>query len=374
MAIQLPPIRLVSPLIGEAEANAVLRVLRSGQLAQGPEVAAFEAEFAESVGTKHAVAVNSGTAALHCALAAAGVGEGDEVITSPFTFAATATPILMQRAKPCFVDVDELTYNLATDGVLAALTAKTKAVIGVDLFGLPMDYSALHKLHDRGIVLVEDACQAIGAARGNRLAGDLADIGAFSFYATKNIMTGEGGMLTTNDDAFAAVARRFRQHGQGDRYEYVSLGYNYRMTDILGALGRVQFRQLELVTRRRRENAAMYDRLLAGIGGVTTPFVPADVKHCYHQYTIVIDSAKTNNGAKRDDVRKALSEAGIATGIYYPTPLHVNPLFNSLGYGPGSFPVAERLAQQVLSLPVHPSVTARDVERVALAIRQAVGA
>ena len=229
-------ISLVEPIVGEDEVAAVSRILRSGQLAQGPEVARFEEEFAALCGVRHAVAVNSGTAAVHCALSAVGVAAGDEVVTTPFTFAATATPILMQGARPRFVDIDPKTFNLDPDAVMAAIGARTKAVVAVDLFGQPISTEFAGALRERSVPVVEDACQAVGAAYGNTRAGGIGDVAAFSFYATKNLMTGEGGMLTTDDDAIAAAARRFRQHGQGERYEYLSLGYNYRMTDMSAAI------------------------------------------------------------------------------------------------------------------------------------------
>jgi perosamine synthetase len=368
------PIDLVQPTIGAEEMEAVASVLRSGQLAQGPEVAAFEDEFAQIAGTKYAVAVNSGTAAIHAALVAAGIGEGDEVLTTPFTFAATATPILMQRAIPRFVDIDERTFNVDGTAYAKAATARTKAIAGVDLFGMPFDTNGLEELRRKGVAVIEDACQAIGAARNARRAGAIGDTACFSLYATKNIMTGEGGMLTTGDDAVAATARRFRHHGQGERYEYVSLGYNYRMTDLAAAIGRAQLRRLEHINARRRENAMLYDRLLRDVPGVRIPYVPDGVEHVYHQYTIVIDPAQTKNGATRDDVRKQLATHSIATGVYYPTPLHLNPLFSALGYGPGDFPVAERIATQVLSLPVHPGLQSGAIARVADALVAAVGA
>lgn len=374
MISTVPSIPLVKTLIGDEEVAEVTRVLRSGQLAAGPEVAAFEAEFATACQADYAVAVNSGTAALHCALDAAGVGAGDEVITTPFTFAATATPILMQRARPRFVDIDKRTFNADLEALTAAITPKTKAVIGVDLFGLPFDTTGLEDVRSRGITVIEDACQSIGASLNGTAAGSTADVGCFSLYATKNLMTGEGGMLTTNDERIAKSACRFRQHGQGERYEYLSLGYNYRMTDLSAAIGRVQLRRLADVTDKRRSNAALYDRLLEGTPGVQTPHVPSGAKHVYHQYSIVIDEEKTLNGVSRDQVRTALTNAGIGSGVYYPTPLHLNPLFAGLGYERGSFPVAERIASRVLALPIHPLLSQDDVTRVAQAIREAVGA
>ena len=365
---------LIAPHVGEEEIAAVTAVLRSGQLAQGPEVSAFEAEFAKAIGCAHAVAMNSGTAANHAALEAFAVGEGDEVITTPFTFAATATPVLMQRAIPRFVDIDPVTFNLDPAAALAAAGEGTRAAIVVDLFGCPIDPSGIDALRARGIRVLEDACQAIGASRKAQSAGTFGDAASFSFYATKNLMTGEGGMLTTDDDALAASARRFRHHGQGERYEYLSLGYNYRMTDVAAAIGRVQLGRLDAISRARRANAAFYDAALAGIDGVTTPAVPEGVEHAYHQYSILIDAAATPSGADRDAVRATLAERKVASGIYYPTPLHLHPLFATYGYARGDFPIAERVATQILALPIGPQLDAAQLAWVASSVRAAVGA
>jgi perosamine synthetase len=277
---------LVAPYVGDEEIAAVTAVLRSGQLASGPQTVAFESEFAVVAGTAYAVAVNSGTAANHAGLEAFGVGDGDEVVTTPFTFAATATPILMQRAVPRFVDIDPRTFNLDPAAALAAATSKTKAAVVVDLFGLPVDPAGVPALRERNIRLFEDACQAIGARRDGRIAGSIGEAASFSFYATKNLMTGEGGMLSTDDAAIVASARRFRQHGMGAQYEYLSLGYNYRMTDIAAAIGRVQLGRLAEISRARRANAAFYDAELANIPGLVTPYVPPGATHAYHQYSI----------------------------------------------------------------------------------------
>jgi perosamine synthetase len=365
---------LVTPFVGDDEIAAVTAVLRSGQLASGPEVAAFECEFAGAVGTLDAVALNSGTAANHAALEALGIGDGDEVITTPFTFAATATPILMQRAVPRFVDIDPRTFNLDPAVAAAAAGPATRAAVLVDLFGLPVDPAGAAALRARGVRFVEDACQAVGAARDGIAAGAIGDAASFSFYATKNMMTGEGGMLATSDPVVAAAARRFRHHGQGERYEYLSLGYNYRMTDVCAAIGRVQLGRLSAITRARRSNAAVYDAGLAGVAGITTPFVPPGVSHAYHQYSVLIDAAATPNGAGRDAVRAYLGRHGVGSGIYYPTPLHLHPLFAKLGYARGDFPVAERVASQILALPVHPLLSAEQLAHTVRTLRAAVGA
>lgn len=365
---------LVAPRVGEEEIAALTAVLRSGQLAQGPEVAAFEREFAAAVGVAHAVAVNSGTAANHAALEALGIGDGDEVLTTPFTFAATATPILMQRAVPRFIDIDARTFDVDPAVALAAATMKTKAAVLVDLFGLPIDPAGAEALRARGVALLEDACQAIGAKRSGRNAGSLGDAASFSFYGTKNILTGEGGMLVTDRADVAAAARRFRNHGQGDRYEYISLGYNYRMTDLAAAIGRVQLGRLASITQARRANAAFYDEALADIAGLVIPALPAGALHAYHQYSVLIDPALTSNGADRDAVRAALSARNVGSGIYYPTPLHLHPLFARYGYGPGDFPVAERVSRQIMSLPIHPGLDATQRAWTVRSLREAVGA
>jgi perosamine synthetase len=364
----------VVPLIGEDEVAAVAAVLRSGHLAQGPQVAAFEREFASVAGCAFTVAMNSGTAAQHAALESMGIADGDEVLTTPFTFAATATPILQQRATPRFADIDPRTFNLDASAALAACGPATKAVTLVDLFGLPIDPAGIPALRARGIRVIEDACQAVGASFGGVAAGAIGDAASFSFYATKNVTTGEGGMLTTADPQIAEAARRFRHHGQGDRYEYVSLGYNYRMTDVAAAIGRVQLGRLASIGAARRANAAFYDRELGGIPGVQTPFVPPGAEHVYHQYSLLIDGNATPNGATRDDVRTLLAALRIDSGVYYPKPLHLQPLFSNLGYGPGDFPVAERVAKQILAIPIHPLLERAQLEHTVKALRRAVGA
>lgn len=365
-------VSLVAPIVGDEEVEAVVRVLRSGQLAQGPVVAAFEAEFASFVGARHAVAVNSGTAAVHSGLAALGIEDGDEVLTTPFTFAATATPILMQRGRVRFVDIDEQTFNADIKTYAAALTSNTRAVIGVDIFGLPFDRTGIDGLRSKGVKVLEDACQAVGAKRDGVAAGADCDAAGFSFYATKNLMMGEGGVMTTNDDGVAEAARRFRQHGMTAQYEYTNLGYNYRLTDVLAAFGLAQMQRAREITNRRRANAAFYDEALASVPGIRTPFVPANVEHCYHQYSILIDAAQTPNKRGRDEVRKELAAAGVGSGIYYPKPLHLHPLF-AQGGKPGEFPVAERVASQILALPIHPGLTESELERVTSVLKSAVG-
>jgi perosamine synthetase len=367
-------VALTVPAIGEDEVAAVSRVLRSGQLAQGPEVAAFESEIAAYTGLTHAVAVNSGTAALHAGLAAMGVGPGDRVLTTPFTFAASATPILMLGARPYFRDIDPRTFDLDVTALAAEHDQNARAAVVVDLFGLAVDPAGVSALRARGVRVFEDACQAIGASRDGVPAGKAADAASLSFYATKNLTTGEGGMLLTEDAGIAAAARRFRHHGQGDRYEYLELGYNLRMTDMAAALGRVQLARLPGLDAARRANAEFYARELAGVPGLTLPFVPPGAHHVYHQFSVLIDGARTPNGRDRDATRAALAALGVASGIYYPKPLHLHPLFAKLGYARGDFPVAERVASEILALPVHPLLERADREYVVRSLREALGA
>ena len=370
----LPAVQLICPTIGDEEIAAVERVLRSGQLAQGPEVGAFEAEFARLLSSSNAVALNSGTAALHSALAAFGVGPGQEVLTTAFTFAASATPIAMLGARPRFVDIDPQTFLADGDALLDAVGPQTTAAVHVDLFGLTVSPALALALRARGVRSLEDAAQALGGVRDGVGAGRLAETAAFSFYATKNVTTGEGGMVVTEDAALAAFVRRFRSHGERARYEHTSLGFNYRMTDVAAALGRVQLQKLEALQAARRENAAFYARELGDVSGLTLPYVPLGAVHAYHQYCVLVDPEATSNGRDRDRLQAALRDAAIETRVYYPTPLHLQPLFAKLGYALGDFPVAERVASQILALPVHPRLERAQQEWVVRNVRQALGA
>lgn len=354
-------IRIARPIIDDEAKTAVLRVLESGQLAQGPTVAEFEAAFARYVGVDHAVAVNSGTAALHLALLASGVGAGDEVIVPAFTYAATANAVLHCGARPVFVDVREGDFNIDPSLLEGARTARTKAVMGVHLFGSPCDVAALGEFAGRhGLVFIEDAAQAAGAAVDGRRAGSFGH-GCFSFYATKNVATGEGGMVTTRDPDLAARVRLLRSQGEGQRYRTDVAGYNMRMTEVAAALGLSGLAKLDERNQRRRANAAFLSERLRG---VVTPSEQGGTTHAWHQYTVRVPGAAT----ARDALREALRAAGIEAVVFYPRPLHRQPLYRDLGYGQQSFPVAERLAEEVLSLPVHPALSEQDLERIVTAV------
>lgn len=349
------------PSIENEEIDAVADVLKSGMIAQGPKVKELEEKFANFIGVKNAVAVNSGTAALHCSLYAAGIKPGDEVITVPFTFVATANVILMQQAKPVFVDVEDGTFNIDTSKVEEKITKRTKAILPVDLYGHPYDYDSLRKIADRhNLRIIEDACQAVGADYKGRKCGSLGDLGSFSFYATKNMTTAEGGMITTDDDDFAELAKSFRHHGQSEktRYEYFDLGYNYRMTDISAAIGLAQLNKLGQWNEKRKQNAEHLSKGLAKIKGIKVPVVRKNCSHVFHQYTVKVEN---DFKLKRDELVVHLKNNGVGCSVYYPKPLHLFNHLGKLGYKKGDFPVSERLSRQVVSLPVHPHLTQEDL-------------
>ena len=348
-------IPISKPFIGEEEKAGVLAVLESGMLAQGKKVAALEEAFAAVCGTKHAVATSSGTTALHLALLANGIGEGDEVITTAFTFIATVTSILFTGAKPVFVDIDPETFNLNPALIEQAVTPRTKAILPVHLYGQVCEMEAIQKVADaHGLAIIEDAAQAVGATRHGKKAGSFGT-GCFSLYATKNIMSAEGGMVTTNDDTIAEKVRMLRNHGMKRRYYHDMLGYNFRMTDLHAAIGLAQVNRLDDFTAKRRANA---DYLSAHIESVITPTVLPGNEHVWHQYTIRIPDKN------RDAAAKQLNDAGIGTGIFYPVPVHRQPFVRQI-VGDVRLPVTEKLAEEVISLPVHPQLSAQDLEKIA---------
>jgi dTDP-4-amino-4,6-dideoxygalactose transaminase len=353
-------IPIAKPMIGTEEKQAVLEVLGSGMLAQGPTVKAFEESFAEMCDVCYAVATSSGTTALHLALLAHGIGDGDEVITSPFTFIASANTILFAGAKPVFVDIDPLTYNIDPAQIEAAITPRTKAIMPIHLFGLPCDMAPIVAVAERyNLILIEDACQAHGAEYKGKRAGSFGT-GCFSLYPTKNITSAEGGMITTNDARIAETCQVVRHHGMRQRYYHDEMGYNYRMTDVHAAIGLAQLRKLARFNESRIANAKVLSERLVG---VITPVVPEGYKHVFHQYTIRI------GGKMRDIVQQRLREKGIGTGVYYPVPVHKQRQYLDGDYGT-RFPEAEKAATEVLSLPVHPALSRADLDTIVTAVNE----
>jgi perosamine synthetase len=349
-------IPVAKPSIGVEEIEAVSSVMQSGMLAQGPRVKEFENNFARYCNTTHCVAVNSGTAALHTALLALGIGPGDEVIVPSFTFFSTASSVCMCGATPVFADVDEQTFSISTESLEDLLTKKTRVVIGVHLFGQPFAVRPVAQIcGDWGIPLIEDAAQAHGAVYHGRKVGSFGEAGCFSFYPTKNMTTGEGGMVTTNDPALSAKMSQIINHGQAEKYLHSCIGYNFKMTDIGAAIGLVQLDKLDAFNAKRRGNAAYYNDHIQ-CKGIILPKEAPGVEHVYHQYVIrVTDGCRLT----RDQLAIVLREKGIGTAVHYPIPLHQQPAFYK--YAKNSrCPVAQVLAVQVLSLPVHPLLT--DVE------------
>lgn len=347
------------PVIGREEVRAVREVLESGVLTQGPKIEKFEEVVSRYVGVGHGVAVSSGTAALMVALEALGVGKGDEVVTTPFTFVATVNAILHSSAKPVFVDIDAETFNMDPGMLEGAVTERAKAVLPVHLYGQPCDMDRVVGVcKERGLNLVEDCAQSLGAEYDGKKAGSFGAASVFSFYATKNITTGEGGMVLTSSEDVWEKARMIRNHGRGVSEEHEFAHYNYRMTDMQAALGVVQMKKLEEFNRKRVENAKILTEGLEGVGWIGVPKAIPKARHVFNQYTI-----RALNG-RRDKLLKHLNESGVGARVYYSRPIHMEPAYRFLGLGRESFPEAERAAGEVVSLPVHPSLSRADLNKI----------
>lgn len=368
--------------IDEADVAAVVEVLRSDYLTTGPKVAEFESAFAARVQARHAVAVSSGTAALHAALHAAGIGPGDEVIVPPMTFVSTANAVVFQGGRPVFADVDPDTLLIDPRCVAEKITPRTAAVIAVDFAGQPCDYPALEAIAQRrGLTLVADACHSLGAAAGERPAGSLASMSAFSFHPVKAITTGEGGMVTTNDAAAATRLRCFRTHcmtrdaqarAREDswHYEVEGLGNNYRLTDLQCALGRSQLDKLPRWIDRRQQIAAAYDTALAALPGAKPLVRRSDCTHAYHLYVVRLDPAVLPAGRQR--VFEALRAEGIGVNVHY-IPVTHHPLYRQrFGTAPGDCPAADEAYERIISLPIFPAMTDADVEDVIAALTKVI--
>ena len=352
--------------IGSAVEEAVLRVLKSGEYILGSEVQAFEKEFAAFCGGGEAVAVNSGTSALHAALLSAGVSAGDEVITVPMTFIATASAIDYTGAKPVFVDVDPATWTMDPAKVEAAITKRTKAIFPVHLHGRVADMDPLVEIGRRhNLMVIEDAAQAHGAIYKGRRAGSIGDMACFSFYAGKNLgACGEGGAVVSANARFVERIRLLRDWGAEQKYHHIIKGFNYRMENIQGAILRIKLRRLEEWTQARQTFVSMYDEQIDALG-IDRPKTPdPGDRHAYHIYAVRV--------ADRDQVRSRMVDEGIGVGLHYPIPVHLQPAFAELGYARGDFPVSERIAAETLSLPLFPEMTAKQHQRVCLALERAV--
>jgi perosamine synthetase len=352
-------IPISKPLFSKKEEKAVIKVLRSGILTQGKLVEIFEKKFAEYIGTKYAIATSSGTTALHIALLAHGIGAGDEVITTPFSFIASSNAILYCGAKPVFVDISEEDFNINPDLIEEKITKKTKAILVIHLYGNPARMDKIMKIAKKhNLVVIEDACQAHGASIKNKKVGSFGT-GCFSFYPTKNMTTGEGGMITTNSKEIYEKAKLLRNHGMKLRYHHEILGFNFRMTEIAAAIGIEQLKKLDFFNEKRIKNAEFYNKNIKKLG-IILPKVRKNYKHVFHQYTLRITEKCTKT---REEIMEILKKEGIQTSIYYPLPIYKQKPYLDLGFNE-ELPVTERLCKEVLSIPVHPALTKKDLVKI----------
>jgi len=379
------------PKFSEDEINAVIEVLKSGRLTMlvGEVTRKFEDEFAKVHGVKHAIAVSNGTVALHVALRALGIGPGDEVITSPFTFVASASSILHQNAIPIFADIDRETFNIDPASIEERITDKTKAIIAVHLCGHPAEMDEIMKIaREHNLAVIEDCAQAIGAKYKGKIVGSIGDINAFSFYLSKNITTGEGGMVLTDNDELAEKAKLIRHHGEPEWYKYILLGYNYRMTELQAAIGLAQLKKLEKLNERRREIAKIYFDELEDLSALQLPIEKPYVNHVWHIYNVLIDLDKVRKN--RDEIVKAIKAENVWVSICYPTVLYLEPLFQEkIGHGKGCpwtcpfygreikyekglCPNAEWVSERVFTLPTQPSLSDDDAIDIARATKKVI--
>jgi len=359
-------INISEPCFDELEEKAILEVLRSGHVASGPKVAEFEAKFALYLGVKFSSALSSGTAALHLACLALGVGEGDEVITTPFSFIASSNAAVYCGAKPVFVDIEEKSFNLDPDLIEGVITPRTKAILVVHLYGRPADMKkilGIAKKHN--LKVIEDACQAHGASIDGKKVGTWGDVGCFSFYATKNMTTVEGGMVVSDDKELIEKINSLRNHGSRVRYVHEDLGFNFRLTDLNAAIGLVQLKKLDDFNQKRRQNATYLNKQLRGLENISLPTLSEGM--VVHQYSVILDET-----LDREKVRESMLEAGVGTGVFYPIPIHKQKRY--LESNPGlSLKVSERMSKKVLSLPIHPKLSTKDLDQVASVLKRSLG-
>jgi len=353
------------PKIGEEEVQAVVKVLRSGMLTSGlgagPMVTDFEKNFAKFAGVKYAVAVNTGTAALHSANASVGIKQGDEVILPSFTFVATAEAVVLAGGKPVFADIDAETYNLSPSAVEKSLTRKTKAILPVDLYGFSADIKPIREVAEkRGLALVEDAAQAHGATYAAKPAGSFADVACWSLYASKNMTTGEGGVITTGNDQVAETLRMIRTHGEKAKYASLILGNNYRMTEMQAAIGIVQLEKLPAFLAKRRQNAQQLTKILEKNSRLILPCESKDRQHSWYLYTARL---KDGTEVERNKIVEKLKKKEIGAEVYYVNPIHQMPFYRE-NFGSAKLPETDKASKQVFSLPIHPGVTVEQVDYI----------
>jgi perosamine synthetase len=363
---------LSRPDVRHEDIEAVLEVLRSPHLALGPKLVAFEKAFAAYIGAKHAVAVNSGTSGLHLAVRALGISDGDEVITTPFSFVASANCMLYERAVPQFVDIDPVKLNMDVSKVEAAITPRTKAILPVHVFGLPCDMGPIMDIAKRRkLAVIEDACEAIGATYKGRKAGTFGAASVFAFYPNKQMTTGEGGIIVTDDDAVADFARSSRNQGRGADgtwLSHVRLGYNYRLDEMSAALGLAQVSRIDSILERRSKVAGWYAEALKGVAGVQTLAEVDWATRSWFVYVVALD-----RGIDRDEAIKQLETLGVQARAYFP-PIHLQPFYReTFGYSEGAFPVCEAISARTLAIPFYNALTREDVMEIADRIRRAVG-
>lgn len=360
-------IPIARPFLSEDEIQAVTEVLESGILARGPRVAEFETKFAEYTGRKHAIATSSGTSALHISNLMMGISTNSEVIIPPLTFFATASTVLFCGGRPTFADINPDTYTLDPSSVEREVTKATRAIVPVDLYGQTADYDSIQQIADESnLKIIEDACQAHGATYNSRRAGAFGDVSCFSFYATKNMTTGEGGMILTDDDQIAERSRLLREHGEETHYNHVMLGYNYRMMEISAAIGLVQLKKLDDIVKKRQENAKMLTTELENVKGIDPPIIGKGRSHSFYQYIVKVGE---DFPMSREDLVEHLRKKGISSRPTYPIPLYMQPVLRNLGVS-GHCPVAESLLPQLLELPVHPHLRSEEIQLIAKSIRE----
>lgn len=350
----------------EDEIDAKIKeIIHSSHFIIGNNVTEFEKEIAAYYATKHAIGVASGTDALHLAILACGIGKGDEVITTPFTFIATAEAITYTGARPVFVDIDEKTFNIDVKKIKKAVTKKTKAILPVHLFGLSADMEKIKELAaEYKLKIIEDCAQSFGAVYKGKKTGAIGDAGCFSFFPSKNLgCYGDGGMVITNDDNMAEKIGILRNHGQKVRYYHSVIGYNSRLDEIQAGILRIKLKRIDEYNKKRRENARLYTEKLKGVN-IITPSEPDGYYHVFHQFSI--------RTSKRDSILNGLTEAGIASAIYYPVPLHLQESYKDLGYKKGDFPVSEAVASDIISLPMYPELTAGQIDEVCKTIKESL--